>query len=130
MNINPPRPTMKFVQIHVHFEYTEIIDAMLDRHGVAESVRYPLMEGKDRDGKHHGTQVFPGNFTIVQAQVPEPRVDALFTDLERFRQAKPAHRHVQALVLPIERRLVEHEQEPARADAQPRTPPLNTTART
>ena len=96
---------MKFVQINVHFEYTEIIDAMLDRHGIRESVRYPLSEGTDHDGKHHGTQVFPGNFTVIQAQVPETQVDALFNELARFRQAKPAHRHLQALVLPIERRL-------------------------
>ena len=99
-------PTMKLVQIHVHFEYTDVIDAMLDRHGVVESVRYPMMEGRDRDGKHYGTQVFPGNFTIIQAQMEPGRIDALFDELERFRLAKPAHHHLQAFVLPIERRLV------------------------
>ncbi len=101
----------KLVQIHVHFEYTDIIDAMLDRHGVVESVRYPMMQGKDRDGKHHGTQVFPGNFTIMQALMPEERIEALFGELEHFRREKPAHNHLQAFVLPVERRLVEHEED-------------------
>lgn len=96
---------MKLVQIHVHFEYTDVIDDLLDRHDIAEYVRYPMMEGRDRDGKHYGTQVFPGNFTIVQAQVPEAGIDALLEDLDRFRRQKPAHEHVQALVMPIERRL-------------------------
>ncbi|HRQ76168.1 MAG TPA: hypothetical protein PK098_09650 [Phycisphaerales bacterium] len=96
---------MKFVQVQVHFEYTDIIDAILDRHGISQFARYPLMEGSDRDGKHYGTQVFPGNFTIFQAQVPQQRIDALFADLERFRTSKPAHLHLQAIVMPIERRL-------------------------
>jgi hypothetical protein len=98
---------VKLVQIHVHVEYTDVIDGLLDRHGIAEYVRYPMMEGKDRDGKHYGTQVFPGNFTIFQAQVPAERVDPVLADLDHFRKQKPAHRHVQALVLPIERRLAE-----------------------
>lgn len=107
-SINAPS-TLKLVQIHVHFEYTDVIDAMLDAQGVTESVRYPMMEGRDRDGKHHGTQVFPGNFTVVQAQVDARRVDALLAELDQFRRSKPAHAHLQALVLPIERRLAEFE---------------------
>lgn len=105
MSPSPAESPTKLVQIHVHFEYTEVIDAMLDAHGIAEAVRYPMMEGRDRDGKHYGTQVFPGNFTIVQAQVPADRVDALLAELDRFRRSKPAHAHLQALVMPIERRL-------------------------
>ncbi len=98
----------KLVQIHVHFEYTDIIDAMLDRHKVAQSVRYPMMQGKDRDGKHHGTQVFPGNITVMQALMPEERIDGLFEELEHFRVEKPAHNHLQAFVLPVERLLVDN----------------------
>ena len=108
---------MKLVQIHVHFEYTDVIDAMLDRHGIAEFTRYSMMEGKDRDGKHYGTQVFPGNLTIFQAQVLEHRIDDLFAELERFRSSKPAHRHLQALVLPIERRLTERPAAQSATDA-------------
>ena len=97
----------KLVQIHVHFEYTGAIEAMLDRHEISEAVRYPMMEGRDRDGKHYGTQVFPGNVTVVQAVVDEHALDDLFADLESFRSAKAAHAHLQALVLPIERRLMD-----------------------
>lgn len=97
---------MKLVQIHVHFEYTAIIDALLDRHGVRESVQYPMMEGRDRDGKHFGSQIYPGNFTVVQALVADSGVAALFEDLRHFRQHKRAHQHLQALVLPVEQMLV------------------------
>ena len=97
----------KLVQIHVHFEYTDAIEAIFDRHEVTEAVRYPMMEGRDRDGKHYGTQIFPGNVTVLQAVVDESALDELFADLERFRSAKAAHTHLQALVLPIERRLAE-----------------------
>jgi hypothetical protein len=103
---------IKLVQIHVHVEYSDIIDALLDRHGIAEYVRYPMMEGKDRDGKHYGTQVFPGNFTVVQALVPSESLNSLLADLDLFRKQKPAHLHLQALVMPIERRLSENEPPP------------------
>ncbi|MFU8894651.1 MAG: PG0541 family transporter-associated protein [Luteolibacter sp.] len=96
---------MKFVHITVHFEYTDIIERLLDEHQVVDYVRYPMMEGKDRDGKHFGSQVFPGNFTIFQAQVREDQIDDLFEAMEKFRCSKPAHRHLQAVVLPIERSL-------------------------
>jgi hypothetical protein len=96
---------MKLVTIIFHFEYTNIIEAILDRHGIANYVRHPMIEGKDSDGKHFGTQVFPGNSSVVQAQVPEASLDPLFKDLTDFRASKPAHQHLQALVLPIERHL-------------------------
>jgi hypothetical protein len=62
-----------------------------------------MIEGRDRDGKHYGSQVYPGSVVVVQAQVPAVRVDALLDDLRRFRDAKPAHAHLCALVLPVER---------------------------
>ena len=96
---------MKLVLITFHFEYTDVIEAILDRHGVADYVRFPMIEGKDMQGKHFGSQVFPGNSSVVHAQVPEATVGPLFDELASFRAAKPAHEHVQALVLPIERRL-------------------------
>lgn len=97
----------KLVQIQVHFEYTEAIEAILDRYPVRDAVRYPMMEGRDRDGKHYGSQVFPGNATVFQALLDEADLDALFADLERFRSAKAAHAHLQAFVLPVERRLAD-----------------------
>lgn len=96
---------MKLVQISVHFEYTDLIDRILDRHGVRDFVRYPMMEGRDRDGKHFGSQVFPGNFTVIQAQVEEEELDRLFEELRGFRDQKTSHKHLQAIVLPIERKL-------------------------
>jgi len=96
---------MKLLQLSFHFEYAEIIEPILDRHGIGDYTRYPMIDGKDRDGKHFGTQVFPGNVTVIQAQVPDEKVDALFEDLEAFREEKDAHRHLQALVLQVERRL-------------------------
>lgn len=96
---------MKLLHLSFHFEYGEMIESILDRHEVADYVRYSMVEGKDRDGKHFGTQVFPGNVTAIQAQVPDEKVDALLDDLQSFRQEKDAHRHLQALIIPVERRL-------------------------
>ncbi|MDY0169464.1 MAG: hypothetical protein RBS80_23180 [Thermoguttaceae bacterium] len=96
---------MKLVAITFHFEYTDAVEAILDRHGIADYVRFPMIEGKDSDGKHFGSQVFPGNSSVVHAQVPEETLDAFLEELARFRDAKPAHRHLEALVLPVERRL-------------------------
>lgn len=96
---------MKFVQITVHFEYSDLIEQVLDRHGVETYVRYPLMEGRDLDGKHFGTQVHPGNVTVYHVQIEDESVDRLLVDLKRFRDEKAGHRHIEATVLPIERRL-------------------------
>jgi hypothetical protein len=96
---------MKLVIISFHFEYTDVIEAILDRLAISDYIRLPMVEGKDKDGKHFGTQVFPGNSSVVLAQVPEEDVDSLFGQLSHFRAAKPAHQHVQALMVPIERRL-------------------------
>lgn len=96
---------MKFVHITYHFEYAEQIEAILDEHEIEDYTRYGMMEGKDQKGKHFGTQVYPGNVSVVQAQVPEDRLDDLMTDLKTFKESKPAHEHLEALVLPIERRL-------------------------
>lgn len=96
---------MKLVILTFHFEYTEIIEKMLDRIGVVDYTRFPMLEGRDSDGKHFGTQVFPGNSSVVHAQVPEQQLDKLFEQLSRFRESKPAHHHLQAMVVPIERRL-------------------------
>lgn len=96
---------MKLLHLSFHFEYSEIIDTILDKHEIDAFVRHPMIEGRDRDGKHYGTQAFPGNVTVVQAQVEEPKIDALFEDLGAFREQREAHRHLQAILLPVERRL-------------------------
>lgn len=96
---------MKFVHVTYHFEYNEAIEEILEDHDIEDYARYGMMEGKDEKGKHFGTQVHPGNVSIVQAQVPEETLDNLMADLKEFKESKQAHEHLEALVLPIERRL-------------------------
>ncbi len=96
---------MKFVHISVAFEYMEHLEEVLDRHEVSNYVRYPRVHGRDPRGKHFGSQVFPGNFTVVQALVEDDRVAALLDELRAFRDSRAAHRGTEAVVLPIEQRL-------------------------
>ncbi len=96
---------MKFVHITFHFEYTDNLEQILDRHEIENLVRYPMQEGRDRDGKHYGTQVYPGSTTVIQAQVPDEEVADLLRDLKVFRDEKDSHQHLEALVLPVEQRL-------------------------
>ena len=93
---------MKFVHISFAFEYTEQIEEMLDRHAIRDYVRYPREHGRDPRGKHFGTQVFPGNFTVVQAMVDDEAVAALMAELRAFRDDREAHAGTAAAVLPIE----------------------------
>jgi hypothetical protein len=96
---------MKFVHISFAFEYLEEIEALLDRHDIRNYVRYPRVHGRDPRGKHFGSQVFPGNFTVVQALVEDDDVAALLGELREFRDARTAHRGTEAVVMPIEQRL-------------------------
>jgi len=96
---------MKLMHITVHFEYAEVIEQILDDQGVIDYVVYPMLQGRDEEGKHEGSQVHPGNFTALQAQVPEEKVEAIFKSLEHFRSEKRAHEHLEAVTMPIERRL-------------------------
>lgn len=96
---------MKLVRVVVHFEYGEAVEEILDRHGVEHFVRFPFMEGKDAEGKHFGTQVFPGSVSALDALVPEDALEPLLESLASFRDARAAHGHLEAYVLPVERRL-------------------------
>lgn len=96
---------MKLLYISVHFEYADLIERLLDQHDVVDYITYSMLEGRDEEGRHEGSQVHPGNFTVVQAQVPEDRIEPIFRKLSKFRDQKSAHNHLEALVLPIERRL-------------------------
>jgi hypothetical protein len=94
---------MKFLHIAFRFEYAEKIEEVLDRHELQDYVRYSMAEGRDRDGKHFGTKAFPGNTSVVQAQVPDESLEELLTDLKRFKEEKSARGHIRVLVLPVER---------------------------
>ena len=96
---------MKFVHISFAFEYMDEMEALLDRHDVRNYVRYPRVHGKDPRGKHFGSQVFPGNFTVVQAIVDDDAVPALLAELRAFRDSRLAHKGTEAVVLAIEQRL-------------------------
>jgi hypothetical protein len=96
---------VKLVHVTYHFEYAETIEGILDNHDIEDYARYSMMEGRDEQGKHFGTQVHPGNVSVLQAQVSEEKLDELMADLKEFKESKPAHQHLEALVLPIERRL-------------------------
>jgi hypothetical protein len=96
---------MKFMHITFHFEYGDEIEKILDRNQIENFVRYTMCEGRDRDGKHYGTQVYPGSTTVVQAQVPDEKLEQMLGDLRDFRDQKTAHSHLEAVVLPIERLL-------------------------
>jgi hypothetical protein len=94
---------VRLVHVTFRFEFTDAVQRILDRHDVTDFVRYAMVEGSDRDGKHFGNQVYPGNMVAVQALVTPGQTEALLEDLRRFREEKPAHGHLCAAVLPIER---------------------------
>ena len=96
---------MKFVHIAYHFEFTELVEKILDGCEITEYVRYPLVDGCDVDGKHFGTQVFPGNNAVIQALMAEEKVTGLLEALGRFREEKKAHEHLRAAVIGIERKI-------------------------
>ncbi|MDZ7684351.1 MAG: hypothetical protein U5O39_04565 [Gammaproteobacteria bacterium] len=92
---------MKLVIISVHFEYTDVIEEIIDRHDVPHYLVYPQIEGRDSEGFHEGSQVHPGNLAAVHARMADKGVDALLEDLETFRGAKKAHNHLEAIVLDV-----------------------------
>ena len=96
---------MKFLHITYHFEFSDRIEDLLEGHDIQDYVRYPMMQGQDSDGKHCGTKVFPGSTEVVQACVPDDAVDGLLNDLKQFKEAEKSHRHLRALVLPVEQML-------------------------
>ncbi|MGD2113871.1 MAG: TolC family protein, partial [Acidobacteriota bacterium] len=96
---------MKLVHVSVQVQYTDPVEAILAGQGLRVWARYGRIAGRDCDGRHEGSQAFPGNLTVIQAQVPDARVDAVLDALQEFRRAKRAHRHLEALVLPIERKI-------------------------
>ena len=93
---------MKFVHITVHFEFSEEIEDCLSRQGVQDYVCYPKAIGSDLEGKHDGTQVFPGHFTVYQLLAVEERISGLLEELRSFKQANHAHEHIRAAVMPVE----------------------------
>jgi hypothetical protein len=96
---------MKLLHVTFRFEFLQDVQDILDGHDVAAYVRLPMAQGADVDGRHFGSKVFPGHVSLLQATVDDEDVDALLDDIEAFRTARDAHNHLQALVVPVERRL-------------------------
>lgn len=96
---------MHLVQIIFHLEFSEEIETILDERQIEHFVRFPAAWGKDRDGKHYGNQAFPGSMSIVQVMIRDENIDELLECLKEFRAMGQAHRHLEALVLPVARRL-------------------------
>lgn len=96
------RRTLKLVQIYYHFEFSDAVEAILDRRRVGHFVRYSKVEGKDRDGRHYGSKVFPGSSAVVQALVADEEVDGLLQALREFKESEDSHRHLTAVVVPVE----------------------------
>jgi hypothetical protein len=96
---------MHLVQIVFHSEFWEEIEAILDERQIGHFVRFPRLQGKDRDGKHCGSQVFPGSVSVVQIWTEDENIDGLFDRLSDFQQAREAHHHLEAWVFPVARRL-------------------------
>lgn len=94
---------MKLVVISVHFEYADVIEQIIDGHDVPHYFVFPRIEGRDNEGFHEGSQVHPGNLTAVHARMEDDAVDALLDDLQAFRVEKKAHRHLEAMVLDVQR---------------------------
>lgn len=93
---------MKFLHITFHFEFSEQVEKILDEAGIESYVRYAMVQGKDREGKHFGSKVFPGSTTVVQAQVPDGKMEKLLEKLKDFREDKKSHRHMTVTVMAVE----------------------------
>lgn len=102
---------MKFLHLTYQFQYSDMLEAILDEHGIVNYARYPRIAGRDSDGKHANSQAFPGHLAAIHALVPDGALDALFDRLNEFRKEKEAHEHLRAVVLPVERVLPENAHE-------------------
>ena len=96
---------MKLLHITFQNQYTDTIAGILSRHELCEYTVHIRTEGHDRDGKHNGSKAFPGHLAVIHVQTPDDKVDEVFEDLRNFQQESKAHQHLEALVLPVEKRL-------------------------
>lgn len=93
---------MKLVHMTFRHEFAEAVEVILERHEVRDFVRYPMIHGRDRDGKHYLGKVFPGSMTVVQAILETEKTEALMDELRSFQEEKESHAHLRAVVLDVE----------------------------
>ena len=96
---------MKLLHLTFHHEFSDAVERILDRHEVSDFVLHPMLQGRDRDGKHYGSKVHPGNITLVQALVEDERIPDLLEEVNAFRDEKSSHAHLRAAVIPVERQV-------------------------
>jgi hypothetical protein len=96
---------LKLLHLTFHHEFSDAVERILDRHGVSDYVLHPMTHGRDLDGKHYGSKIYPGNITVVQALVEDGRVSDLLEEVKAFRDEKASHAHLRAAVMPVERQL-------------------------
>lgn len=102
---------MKLVRITVQVQYTGDIERILVDRQLPAWTCQRRVAGRDLDGRHEGSQAFPGSITAFDVRTPDDRVDDLLAALEQFRDARPTHRHLEAYVLPVERTLTPEEED-------------------
>lgn len=100
---------MKMVHLSFHFQFVEEVERILDENEVEHYSRIAGVEGKDSSGKHEGSQVYPGNITMIFAQVQDDKLQGVLDSLTQFRDAWESHKHLQAAVLGVEQTLSQDE---------------------
>ena len=93
---------MKLLHLSFPFQHTEAVETILCRRPLENDVVYPRVAGRNEEGRHDGSQAFPGNLTVIQLQVMEEDLEDLLADLRAFRKTKKKHRLLQALLIPVE----------------------------
>lgn len=75
-----------------------------DLHGLGASgyTAFPVIEGAGRTGRHAGDRVHPGALVALMIVEPEERVDGLFDELVRRRDAA-GDRVTKLFLVPVER---------------------------
>lgn len=96
---------MKLLHITFQSQYIASLESLLLDHGLTAWARHSRAAGRDVEGLHDQSQAFPGSVAVIQVQVPDELLDEVLDDIEEFRLAKGTHRHLEAVVLPVERRL-------------------------
>ncbi len=94
---------MKLLRVTVRFEYVDPVESILVDAGAEDFVRWPRLQGCDQEGRHYGSQVFPGHLSLIEALVCEDLLDTILERLEEFRSQRQSHEHLRAAVLPVER---------------------------
>ena len=91
---------MKLVRITFRFEFWDAVEAILDENEITDFTRVDCA-GRDRDGKHYGSKVFPGRMMLVEALVEDDATPDLLAGLRAFRESKKAQEHMRAAVIEV-----------------------------